>query len=65
MGLAERSTLTAQISGEIMAQMRDSGFTAQLAVELDNRHKEPETFNEIISQVLSCARYRLQKVPRL
>lgn len=40
--------------------MRVSGFMAQLPVQLDNRDKQPEIVNEILSQALIPARYRLQ-----
>lgn len=59
-GIADRAALTAQI-GEIMVQMRDSGFTVELAAQLDNRDQEPEIVKEIFSEVLTRARYRLQE----
>lgn len=36
LGIADRAALTAQISGEIRAQMRDPSCTAHLAAKLDH-----------------------------
>lgn len=50
LGIGDRGALTAQKSGELMTLMRGSGFTAQREAQLDNRDKEPEIFNEMLSR---------------
>lgn len=48
-GITGKAALTAQKSGEMMAQMPGSGFTAHRAAELGKRDKEPEIVSKILS----------------